>query len=84
MAVVRPALIVCLGATAAKALLGPAFRITQQRGKVLSREGLPDILATFHPSYVLRLRGRPGGAEAYEQFVDDLRMAAEFLARQVR
>ncbi|HKC54340.1 MAG TPA: UdgX family uracil-DNA binding protein [Burkholderiales bacterium] len=84
MAAVKPALIVCLGATAAKALLGPAFRITRERGKVIKREGLPPTLATFHPSYVLRLKGRPGGEEAHAQFVADLRSAAEFLARQVR
>jgi DNA polymerase len=84
MAAVKPSLIVCLGATAAKALLGPAFRITRERGKVIKREGLPPTLATFHPSYVLRLKGRPGGEEAHAQFVADLRSAAEFLARQVR
>ena len=79
MAAVKPALIVCLGATAAKVLLGPRFRITQQRGQVQSREGLPDVLATFHPSYLLRLRDRPGGDEAYKLFVDDLRTAAQYL-----
>src|SRR5258706_15138791 len=84
MAAVKPALIVCLGAPAAKALLGPAFRIPRERGKVIKREGLPPTLATFHPSYVLRLKGRPGGEEAHAQFVADLRLAAEFLARQVR
>jgi uracil-DNA glycosylase family protein len=84
MAALKPGLIVCLGATAAKALLGPAFRITQARGQLQSREGLAPIIGTFHPSYILRLKGRPGGEEAYQQFVDDLRTAAQFLARQVR
>ena len=84
MAALKPVLIVCLGATAAKALLGPAFRITQARGQLQSREGLAPIIGTFHPSYILRLKGRPGGKEAYRQFVDDLRTAAQFLARQVR
>ncbi len=76
---VAPALVVCLGATAAKALLGPRFRITQSRGQVQSREGLPDVLATFHPSYLLRLKDRPGGDAAYAQFVDDLRIARGYL-----
>ena len=76
IATVQPALVVCLGATAAKSLLGPAFRITKSRGQVLHREGLPDVLATFHPSYLLRLKDRPGGEEAYAQFVGDLRTAA--------
>ena len=79
MAAVRPAVIVALGATAAKVLLGPRFRITQSRGQVQSREGLPDVIATYHPSYLLRLKGRPGEEEAYGQFVDDLRMAARYL-----
>jgi DNA polymerase len=76
---VKPRIIVCLGATAAKALLGPRFRITQQRGQVQSREGLPDVIATWHPSYLLRLKDRPGGDEAYEEFVGDLKTAARYL-----
>ncbi|HXS51666.1 MAG TPA: UdgX family uracil-DNA binding protein [Usitatibacter sp.] len=76
---VRPAVIVCLGATAAKSLLGPSFRITQQRGKVQRREGMPDLVPTFHPSYLLRLKDRPGEEEAHRQFVGDLRTAARYL-----
>ena len=76
---VRPAVIACLGATAAKSLLGPSFRITRERGRVQRREGLPDVVATFHPSYLLRLIGREGGEEAQRQFVADLRRAARYL-----
>jgi DNA polymerase len=76
---VRPKVIVCLGATAAKAVLGPAFRITEQRGQVQRREGQPDVIATWHPSYLLRLKDRPGGDEAYSQFVGDLKQAARYL-----
>jgi DNA polymerase len=79
MAAIRPAVIVALGATAAKVLLGPRFRITQGRGQVQSREGLPDVIATYHPSYLLRLKGRPGEEEAHAQFVGDLRTAARYL-----
>lgn len=78
---VQPRLIVALGATAAKALLGPRFRITQSRGQLQAREGLPDVLATYHPSFLLRIKDRPGGEEAYRQFVDDLRTAAQFLVK---
>ena len=81
IAAVRPALIVALGATAAKALLGPRFRITQQRGQVQSREGLPDVLATYHPSFLLRVKDRPEGDEIHGQFVDDLRTAAQYLVQ---
>lgn len=78
---VQPRLIVALGATAAKALLGPRLRITQSRGQLLVREGLPDVLATYHPSFLLRIKDRPEGEEAYRQFVDDLRTAARFLVK---
>ena len=79
MEAVRPALVVALGATAAKVLLGPRFRITQGRGQVQRREGLPDVLATYHPSFLLRIRDRPEWQETYGQFVDDLKTAAQYL-----
>ena len=81
LATVRPALVVCLGATAAKSLLGASFRITRERGRIQRREGLPEILATYHPSYLLRLKGRPGGEETYDQFVADLKAAARRLVK---
>jgi uracil-DNA glycosylase family protein len=81
IAAVKPKLIVALGATAAKALLGPRFRITQQRGQVQSREGLPDVLATYHPSFLLRVKDRPEGEEIHRQFIDDLRTAAQYLVQ---
>ena len=76
---VKPTLVVALGATAAKALLGAAFRITQDRGRVARREGLPPVIATYHPSFVLRTHGRPGGEEVYAAFVADLKAAARFV-----
>jgi DNA polymerase len=79
IAAVQPAVIVCLGATAAKSLLGPSFRITHERGKIQRREGLPDLVPTFHPSYLLRLIDRPGEEETHRQFVADLRLAARYL-----
>jgi DNA polymerase len=79
MQAVRPSLIVALGATAAKVLLGPRFRITQSRGQVQQREGLPDVLATYHPSFLLRTIDRPEGEEIYRQFVADLRIAGRYL-----
>jgi DNA polymerase len=75
LAAVKPALVVALGATAAKALLGPAFRITKDRGKVQRREGLPRVVATYHPSFVLRTLDRPEGEEIHRQFIADLRTA---------
>ena len=51
---ISPRVLVLLGATAAQALLGPAFRVTQQRGKALASEWAPVVIATAHPSAVLR------------------------------
>ena len=79
MEAVRPALVVALGATAAKVLLGPRFRITQGRGQVQRRVGLPDVIATYHPSFLLRIKDRPEWQETYGQFVDDLKTAAQYL-----
>jgi uracil-DNA glycosylase family protein len=76
---VRPALIVALGSTAAQALLGPAFRVTRERGRVIESANGP-VLATVHPSAILRA---PGETRAAEQraFVHDLAEAARWLAR---
>ena len=74
---IRPELIVCLGATAAQALLGRSFRVTQQHGQVVP-SGLGPALATVHPSAILRM---PDDREdAYRGFVDDLRAAAAALS----
>ncbi|HYC35399.1 MAG TPA: UdgX family uracil-DNA binding protein [Usitatibacter sp.] len=78
---VRPRVVVALGATAAKVLLGPRFRITQSRGEVQSREGLPDVIATYHPSFLLRIKDRPEGEQAHADFVSDLRTAAQYLLK---
>ncbi|SDI37241.1 DNA polymerase [Actinokineospora alba] len=80
---VRPRLIVCLGATAAQAVLGTAFRLTKQRGELVD-PGPGDfagqrVVATIHPSAVLRSRDRDAD---YAGLVDDLRAAAS-LAGQV-
>src|SRR6266516_3934706 len=51
---VKPKLLVCLGATAGQAVFGPSFRVTRERGKVLSSKLAPRVLATVHPSSLLR------------------------------
>ncbi|OEJ63222.1 uracil-DNA glycosylase [Streptomyces agglomeratus] len=72
--VVDPEIIVVLGATAGKALLGSSFRVTEQRGMLLPFEGRGEsVLATIHPSAVLRADDREA---AYEGLVSDLRIAA--------
>ncbi|GAB2822621.1 UdgX family uracil-DNA binding protein [Lentzea nigeriaca] len=73
--VVQPRLIVCLGAVAAKALLGSSFKLTEHRGEVLEQDGLK-IGVTVHPSSVLRAEN---WAEAYEAFVADLKALGKSL-----
>jgi uracil-DNA glycosylase len=76
---VNPKLIVCLGATAARSLLGAGFRVTQQRGKVLELPtpvGERQVMATVHPSSVLRATGDDRDL-AYGGLVEDLRVAAD-------
>jgi uracil-DNA glycosylase family protein len=77
---VDPEVVVCLGATAAKALLGPGFRVTRERGELLTRTtslGEKQFLATVHPSAVLRA---PDRDEAYGAFRADLAVVAEALS----
>jgi DNA polymerase len=74
--VVRPAVIVCLGATAAQALLGKAFRVTQQRGQMLSSDMGPLITATVHPSSILRAPDDESRHREMRLFVADLKKVA--------
>ncbi|MBF6353381.1 UdgX family uracil-DNA binding protein [Nocardia higoensis] len=67
--VVRPSMVVCLGAIAAKAILGPSFKVTEQRGLVIARPDY-EVVATVHPAAVLRA---PDRRSAYDAFVADLR-----------
>ncbi|MBI5439589.1 MAG: UdgX family uracil-DNA binding protein [Deltaproteobacteria bacterium] len=81
MELVRPEVLVCLGATAAQALLGRDFRVTRQRGILLEREGGPRYLATVHPSSILRAPDDDARREQQELFVEDLRKVAAAIAR---
>src|SRR6266700_1701431 len=72
---VKPKLLVCLGATAAQAILGPSFRVTRERGKVLSSKVAPRVLATVHPSSLLRQPDEESRQREYKRFVVDLRAA---------
>lgn len=72
---VQPAVAVLLGATAAQAILGRSFRVTQDRGRVI--DGAPKLVATIHPSSILRVPDDASRHDAYAGFVADLRVAAE-------
>jgi uracil-DNA glycosylase len=74
---VQPKLVVCLGATAAQTVFGPAFRVTRERGKVLSSKLAPKVLATVHPSSLLRQPDEESREREYNYFVSDLRAAVK-------
>jgi uracil-DNA glycosylase len=73
LALVKPRALVLLGATAAQALLGKSFKVTQERGKPLDSELADLVVATIHPSAVLRAENRD---EMFAGLVDDLRVVA--------
>jgi uracil-DNA glycosylase len=78
LTVVKPQVLVCLGATAAQALLGRSFRVTRQRGVPVDSDLAPHVLATIHPSAILRADPETRETER-TAFVDDLRVAASLL-----
>ena len=78
---VKPQVIVCLGATAAQALLGPKFRVSRQRGQFIESTLAPYILATVHPSSILRAPDDETRHAEKRHFVDDLKKVARVLAR---
>ena len=77
---VDPTLVVALGATAAQALLGTAFRLTKHRGEVLTAPLAKHIIATVHPSSILRAEDPAAREEQLSIFIEDLRFAAATLS----
>ena len=75
MAVVKPKVVVALGATAAQALLGRQFRVTQQRGQLIPLDGSV-VTATVHPSSILRAPDEDARREELQAFVADLKAVA--------
>jgi uracil-DNA glycosylase family protein len=81
---ILPRLIVCLGATASQSLLGSSFRITKARGKLVERDQRVTVLATYHPSAILRAPKSDDRLRMEEIFTNDLRTAARFLRTKRR
>jgi DNA polymerase len=81
---VRPQVIVCLGATAGKALLGNSFSVTRERGRFLESRFAPFTLATLHPSALLRIREQDERRSAFERFVADLKLVEGALRPQAK
>lgn len=79
IALVKPAAILCLGATAAKSLLGSGFALTKHRGEWQPGPGNSRVLATYHPSAALRAPDHDKREEVYRAIVEDLKRAAALL-----
>jgi DNA polymerase len=79
LAAVRPDLVIALGATAARAVLGRAVKIGEHRGRIITGGDLPAVLVTVHPSFVLRVPHESRDA-AFAEFVSDLEVGAKFIA----
>jgi DNA polymerase len=77
IALIKPRVLVCLGATAAQALLGKSFRVTRQRGEFVQSSLAPLATATVHPSSILRAPDDQTRQEELRRFVDDLRKVAK-------
>jgi uracil-DNA glycosylase family protein len=79
IAAVKPQIIVCLGATAAQALIGKTFRVTHHRGELMKSALAPFIMATVHPSSILRAQDEGTRHTEMERFVHDLKKLTRFL-----
>jgi DNA polymerase len=78
--VVAPKMVICLGATAAQDLFGAKFKITKERGKIMEDTGIaPMVMATVHPSSVLRAPDHDAREKARKEFAEDLAKAAKAL-----
>jgi DNA polymerase len=82
LALVRPLAVVCLGATSAQTVLGAAFRVTRQRGTFIESALAPIVLATVHPSSLLRAPDADTRHRETERFIDDLRLVARALSNR--
>jgi len=75
LASIRPSAVICLGATAAAAILGGSIRVLRDRGKEFSAEGIGRAWITVHPSMLLRMPDRTKAEDEYQHFVHDIRQA---------
>jgi DNA polymerase len=81
IAAVRPQVIVALGATAARAVIGRDFKVSQMRGQFVESPLAPHVFATFHPSALLRLQDEAEKEAAFVQLVADLKLIRQALSR---
>lgn len=76
---IKPEVLVCLGATASQSLFGSAFRLTKQRGVPLEHPWAAHVFATIHPSAILRAPDEASRHAEYARFVEDLKASARLL-----
>ena len=81
IALIKPKVIVCLGATAAQALLGPRFLVSKQRGQFIESTLAPYIMATVHPSSILRAPDEETRHAEKRGFIDDLKKVARVISK---
>ena len=81
---VEPRMLICLGATAAQALLGRSFRVTKERGRLVDSPLAPMVMATIHPSSILRAADDESRRVEMKRFIEDLQAAADALAAASR
>ncbi|HYD55649.1 MAG TPA: UdgX family uracil-DNA binding protein [Burkholderiales bacterium] len=81
IATIKPTVIVCLGATAAKAVIGPQFKVSTMRGQFVESPLAPRVFATFHPSALLRVQDEAEKKRAFDQLVGDLSLIRKALRR---
>jgi len=81
--VLEPEVVVLMGATAAQAILGATFRVTKDRGKLIAHEIAPALIATLHPSAILRAPDPAAREASYQLLVTDLKLAAKRARRRV-
>ncbi|HLH07630.1 MAG TPA: UdgX family uracil-DNA binding protein [Terriglobales bacterium] len=79
IAITKPEVVVCLGSTAAQSLLGPKFRVTKRRGEVIPFTQCPYVVATVHPSSILRVPDENARHRAMADFIEDMRKIARLL-----
>jgi uracil-DNA glycosylase family protein len=83
IALIRPRALVCLGATAAQALLGKSFKVSKQRGEFVPSSLAPLVMATVHPSSILRAPDDESRRDEMNRFVADLKKLAKELPREL-
>lgn len=84
ISLVRPEVVVCLGATAAQSLLGRTFSVMRERGKLMKSDLAPQIMATVHPSSVLRAPDDAARHQEKMRFIDDLKKVGQLLRRRAK